>query len=747
MAAQRVEYLGEDVFRVEIGEAPSMLLQLPASLRQVAGEEFRLEGEKVEVLCSAGRLEFRLGALVLFPDAEPPKLEGGKFLISKYRGAGERYYGLGEKARRFERSGQRFELRNRDPFTYNRSTDPLYFSVPFLLVCRREGSYGFFLDTASDCVFDLRGERLLFSGEGRGIAYLFIHGPKPSQVLEKFTRLVGRAPLPPLWALGYHQSRFSYEGEQEVLRIAREFRRRQIPCDAIYLDIDYMEGYRCFTWSTRLFPDPERLIGELKKLGFKVVTIVDPGLKAEKGYKPFDEGLEKGYFLKHEDGTVFTGYVWPGRCVFADFAREEVREWWASLHSELLGRGVAGIWNDMNEPTLRNLTPNLSAGLNLPAYFKRICTDDVRLGEHPFRCVKNYYPVWQAQATWRAFEKFLPGKRPFILSRSGWAGIQKYAAVWTGDNYSTWDHLKLSVEMILSIGISGIPFVGADIGGFTVLGTRRPFLTRCSPELFARWIQVGVFYPFCRTHTSKPARHHEPWCFGKRVERIARDFIRLRYSLLPYLYSLFWEHTRNGMPILRPLFLHWPEQEECYREDEFMFGPFLLVAPVFKKGQRRREVYLPPGSWYDFWSAEKMEGGKTIVAEAPLERIPIFARAGAIIPTWPPMNYVGEKPVDELVLQVYPGEGEFELYEDDGESLRSEFSLRKISVEGERGLLVRVGKARGGYRWGERKLTVWVKGMHAEKAKLDGKVVEVGREMRFSIPDDGEEHVLELKSC
>jgi alpha-glucosidase len=734
-------YLGEDVFKIEKGKSVFTFVNLPKPRRCLRGGNFVLRGDEVSVTCREGRISFQHAGLELWRDVRPVTFDQGRFIIFKAKEEA-RYFGLGEKAGRFERSGQRFKLQNKDPFTYNRKTDPLYFSVPFLLVCGKGYSYGVLVETTSDSVFDLRGKEILIAGEGEGVSYYFIHGPTPAEVLRKYTALVGRAPLPPLWALGYHQARFSYMGEREVLRIAGEFRRREIPCDAIYLDIDYMEGYKCFTWNPRLFPEPERTISELRKMGFKVVTIVDPGLKVEHGYKPFEEGASKGFFLSHSDGRLLEGYVWPGKCVFPDFARREVREWWASLHAELLGKGVKGIWNDMNEPTLKNLTPNLRAGMNLLAQFKKIDTSDVRMGGVSFGQMKNYYAVLEAEATCIAFQKFYPGKRPFVLSRSGWAGIQKYAAVWTGDNYSTWDHLKLSVEMIMSIGISGIPFVGADIGGFTILGPKWPFLCRCSPELFARWIQVGVFYPFCRTHTSKPARYHEPWRFGPKVERIARGFIRLRYSLLPYLYSVFWEHTQNGMPIVRPLFLHWPQDEQCYRDDEFMFGPFLLVAPVFKKGQRKRQVYLPDGWWYDFWTNEKVEGGQTITADAPLERIPIFVRAGAILPLWPVLNYVGEKPIDELRLVVYPGNGKFTLYEDDGESIKSDFAIRTLSsTERGRDLLVEIGKKKGRYRWHRRVLTLEVRGAEPREVRV-GKKKMSGK---LSVPDTGERLVFRVR--
>lgn len=684
----------------------------------------------------------------------------GEFSILNEMPPDEHYFGFGEKAGRFDKRGANLVMRNRDAYTYNRATDPLYLSIPFFLALRKGIAYGFFLDSSYESCFDMRaGMRISSKGKGLSeVVYYLIFGPTPADVVRKYTELTGRAPLPPLWALGYHQSRWSYQSEAEVLEIAREFRRKQILCDAIHLDIHYMDGYRCFTWHPKRFPNPERMLRELGNLGMRVVAIIDPGIKADPGFWVYTEGVRKDYFVKRKDGSLFVGYVWPGKCVFPDFTRPEVRMWWAGLHQSLLDKGVAGVWNDMNEPTYNLFAPSFPPAFQLLGNILQpvlerifpIKTNDAAFydgGKNtPFDGVRNVYATLEARATEEAFKSFAKGKRPFILSRSGFAGIQRHAAIWTGDNISTWDHLKLSIEMLLNLGLSGMPFVGADIGGFSPLALRKPFLARCSPELYARWIQVGIFYPFCRTHSSNLSGRREPWRFGEGVEEIARRYIELRYRLLPYLYSLFWEHTRNGMPVMRALFLHYPNDENCYRGDQFLFGPSVLVAPVCEKGAIEREVYLPEGEWYDYWTGEKRPGETRLIAGAPLERIPIFIKAGAIIPTWPPMNFVGERPINRVPLEVYPGNGEFLWYEDDGESLEGDFALRRITA-GIRGneLEIQINQREGNYSPEKREVAVVGKWVKPHRVKIDGKAVPYlesaeGAEVR--IEDDGKRHII-----
>lgn len=703
-------------------------------------------------LWAGGRKVFANLAVVFSADA---------FSIVNEMPPGERYFGFGVKAGRFDRRGARLLMKNRDPYTFNRSTEPLYLSIPFFVASRRDVSYGFFLDSPRETSFDLRSNAMTIRSRGGNLSqvtYYLIPGPSPADVLRRYTELTGRTPLPPLWALGYHQSRWSYETEAEVLEVAREFRRRRIPCDAIHLDIHYMDGYRCFTWNPRDFPNPERLIEELRAIGMRAVAVIDPGIKVDPGFSVYADGVQNDRFVRRKDGSLFEGYVWPGKCVFPDFTKPEVRDWWAGLHQTLLEKGVAGIWNDMNEPTYDLFAPSFPSQLDLLGNILQpvlqrwlpVKTDDVVFHDAgrqtPFGDAHNAYALLQARATNQAFELFARGKRPFVLTRSGFAGIQRHAAVWTADSISTWDQLRLSVEMLLNLGLSGVPFVGADIGGFAPLAPRRPFVARCSPELYARWLQVGTFYPFFRTHSAKQSRRREPWRFGDTVERIARRYIELRYRLLPYLYSLFWEHTQNGMPVMRAMFLHHPADENCYRGDQFLFGPSLLVAPVCQKGATGREVYLPEGDWYDFWTGEMRRGGGSFFAAAPLEKMPLFVKAGAIVPTWPVMNFVGEKPIERVTLEVYPGSGEFTWYEDDGETLASDSALRRLAARiSGNALEVEVGPVEGTYSPPRRELAVLGRWLSPWRATLDGREVPFaasaeGAEVRLE--DDGRAHLI-----
>jgi len=588
---------------------------------------------------------------------------GDRVRCSKVLPPLEHYYGFGEKLMRLDRRRHRMIMWNTDAGLHHPNSDPLYVDIPFYIGHRNGRSYGIFFDNTWKSLFNMGGAALrhaYFQAEGGEANYYFIAGPDMKTVVERFTRLTGRSQLPPLWSLGHHQCRWSYKTDQRVRRIASGFRKRDIPCDAMWLDIHYMNGYRVFTWNPKRFPDPKALIADLAKDGFRTVIIVDPGVKKEPGYSVYDDGLEKDFFLRRTNGTVFTGIVWPGTTVFPDFNREEVRAWWADLHKGYLAEdGVAGIWNDMNEPSI-NIRPT-----------RRVNTDgvvhhDPATGETgPHMQHRNAYGLTEAMATHAALLRHRPGKRPFLLTRSGYAGIQRYAAIWCGDNTSAWSHLRYSIPQMLGLGLSGVPFTGCDIGGFALNG---------NAELYARWIQLGAFYPFCRTHSMLMTRAQEPWSFGRRITDIARRYINLRYTLIPYLYNLFREHTLTGLPPMRPMILEFPDDEACALiDDQFMFGPSLLVAPILEKGARHRDVYLPDGVWIDYWTGCEYPGPCTLTLEAPLDTMPLFIRAGSIIPGMPPMQHTGEKPINPLILEIYPGApGEtisYEYYEDDGETL------------------------------------------------------------------------------
>ncbi len=564
--------------------------------------------------------------------------------------------GLAEQPVGLDIRGRRYIMWNTSPTRYQRDTNPIYFTIPFYLSVFGDRVGGFFWDNPARGWVDVGAEdkaQITFSAETGELRYYVFGGTDVLTVLSRYTELTGRMPLPPMWALGFHQSRWSYETADRVREVAAGFRKRRIPCDVIHLDIDYMDGYRCFTWDRKRFPAPAVLVSDLAADGFKTVAILDPGIKVDADYKVDQSGLREDVFLKYPGGKPVVGPVWPGSSHFPDFTNPVARRWWAAQFEPLAKIGIAGIWNDMNEPVLFNL------GVD------RQMPDAVR---HDFEGAgathveaHNTYGMMMGRASREALERWQPDKRPFNITRAAHAGSQRYASSWTGDNMSTWDHLRLSITMTLNSGLSGIAFTGPDTGGFG---------GDAEPEMFVRWLQLSSLLPFFRVHSSKKTRDQEPWSFGQPYEDLARAAIEKRYQLLPYLYSLFAQCSQNGWPIVRPVFMADPSDERLRAvEDAYMLGDWLYVAPVLDKGATSREVVLPRGLWYDFNTGRPIEGGATIKADAPLDTLPIFARAGAIIPLWPPMQHIGGAPVEELRLRVFAGQGEVTIYEDAGEGL------------------------------------------------------------------------------
>jgi alpha-glucosidase len=467
-------------------------------------------------------------------------------------------------------------------------------------------------------------------------------------------------PLPPLWALGYQQCRYSYYPESRVRRLADTFRQKRVPADAIWLDIHYLDNYKPFTWNHERFPDPKKMIGDLAREGFQLVTIVDPHPKKEPGYAPYDTGLAGGFFVKDKDGGVLTGNVWPSQAatdpqpsVFPDFSQSAARAWWGGLFRGLVDDGVAGIWNDMDEPSV--FVP-FSGTMPLDA----VQDNEGQPATH--QELHNVYGQLTTRATFDGLAALRPNERPFVLTRSSFAGGQRYAAVWTGDNTSDWAALRQSISTLLGMGVSGFGFVGTDVGGF---------VHTAPAELFTRWLQVSVFYPFMRTHTDLPNPDKEPWSFGEKFEAINKRTIELRYELLPYIYNALHQTAQTGLPAMRPLFVDFPDDEAlAAMDDEFLFGSDLLVAPVVWEGSTNRAVYLPRGDWYDYWTGQRFSGGQTITASASLDILPLFVRAGAFIFRQPVVQYTGEMPGNPLCILIAPApESDGSLYEDDGRSL------------------------------------------------------------------------------
>jgi alpha-glucosidase len=601
--------------------------------------------------------------------------------MSKACQKAESFYGLGDKPVEVNMKGKRFENWATDSYAFGKNTDPIYKAIPFYTAIQDNKSYGIFFDNTFKTHFDFAHERrnvTSFWAQGGEMNYYFIYGPKMEDVVANYTDLTGKPhTLPPLWALGFHQCKWSYYPESNVKEVTKTFRDLKIPCDAIYLDIDYMDGFRCFTWDKKHFPDPKRMVRELEEDGFKTVVIIDPGIKIDLEYDVFKEALDKDYFCKRADGPYMKGKVWPGECYFPDYTKPEVREWWSGLFQELIEDiGVKGVWNDMNEPAVMDV-PNKSF------------PDDVRHDYDGNPCshrkAHNIYGTQMARATYHGLKKYAYPKRPFVITRSAYSGAQRYTSTWMGDNVATWEHLAIANNQAQRMAMSGFSFAGSDIGGFA----EQP-----QGELFARWIQLGVFHAFCRVHSSGDHGDQEPWVFGTEITDIVRKFVEIRYQLLPYLYTAFWNHINHGTPILKSLVLY--DQEDVathYRSDEFIFGDSILVCPILEPNSKGRRMYIPRGNWYNFWTDEVVEGGREVWVDADLDSMPIFIKEGAVIPKYPVQQYVDEKKFNEITLDVYfkIGKEKSQLFDDahDGyDYKKGRYSLRTFKVTGKKNELI-----------------------------------------------------------
>ncbi|SFU55608.1 alpha-glucosidase [Pustulibacterium marinum] len=606
---------------------------------------------------------------------------GGNIVkMSKSTVDGESFYGLGDKPTHFNLKGKRVSNWNTDEYAYNTDRDPLYKTVPFYVGLRKGIAYGVFFDNTFRTYFDFCQERrnvTSFWADGGEMNYYFFYGPEMQQVVSVYTDLTGKPELPPLWALGYHQCKWSYYPEAKVRDTAAKFRELQIPCDAIYLDIDYMEGFRCFTWNKNYFPDPKKMVADLMEDGIKTIVIIDPGIKVDPEYSVFQEALENDYFCHRADGPYMRGKVWPGRCYFPDFTNPEVREWWTDLFEELIEDiGVKGVWNDMNEPAVMEV-PTKTFPLDVRHdYDGNPCSH---------RKAHNVYGMQMSRATYEGVKKFAYPKRPFVITRAAYSGTQRFTSFWTGDNVANWEHLWLATVQVQRMCISGMSFVGTDIGGFAEQPTG---------ELYARWIQLGVFHPFCRTHSSGDHGEQEPWSFDEDVLNISRKYIELRYTLLPYLYTAFWRYATEGEPIIKPLvYFDQTDVQTHYRTDEFIFGRKILVCPILEFNVQGRRMYVPRGKWFNYWTDEVVTGGREMWVEAPLHIMPMFIKEGAIIPRYPVQQYVGEKTIDELTLDVYYklGEEKSLVYEDaqDGyDYTKGRYSIMNFKLIGKKDELV-----------------------------------------------------------
>jgi alpha-glucosidase len=641
--------------------------------------EFRTQHLAVRIQGAPLRLTVAdLGGHLISADApeQASEIAGGNFTLRKLLPEPEHYFGLGDKTGPLDRRGETFVNWNTDSYGFGESTDPIYKSIPFFVgVGGPSGSYGIFLDNTYRTWFDFGHndpQTLAFGAAGGPIDYYLIYGPSTSQVVQRYTELTGHPPLPPLWALGFQQSRYSYMSSAEVKSIASRMRAERLPADVIYMDIDYQDRNRPFTTNPLTFPDLPGLAKDLRARGFRLIAITDMHIAAasNQNYAPYESGMAGDHFIKTQSGSLYVGEVWPGPSVFPDFTRSATREWWGGLYRDFLSDGIAGFWNDMNEPAVFKTASKTMPLDNLhridePGFAPRTATH----GE-----IHNVYGMENSRATYDGLRRLAPEERAYVLTRASFAGGQRYAATWTGDNTSSWNHLKLSVPMLLNLGLSGFAYSGADVGGF---------IGAPNADLMTRWIEIAAFTPYFRAHSAKDTPRKEPWEDGARHTDIRRKYIEERYRLLPYIYALADENSRSGAPLMRPVFYEFPDMlnAPCDQSTSFLLGEAMLIMPSPDlESPAPYQACLPQGVWYDYWSGQKRMATAADNAGAPqfhitpnLARLPIFIRAGSIIPRQPLVQSTAENPAGALTLDVYPGENcHGILYWDDGHSMAFE---------------------------------------------------------------------------
>lgn len=655
-------------------------------------------------LSRSGEISFFDGAGKLLREELPPERRGEEWIHRAPLREDEHLYGLGEHTGPLDLRGSRRRLWNTDPMiSYGPDQAPLYLNVPVYQALHGEGSYLLFYENSYPATLgygDGDDGETVAHFEGGALRYYFMSGP-PDRALQSYTELTGRSPLPPRWALGYHQSRFSYGTEEEVRQVVEGFESHNLPLAAVHLDIHYMDGYRVFTVDEKRFPDLSRLARDLVTQEVRLVAILDPGIKRDPDYPLYREALEKDMLCRTTRGRVAVAPVWPGWCAFPDFTSLKVREWWAGQYRKLVELGVAGFWNDMNEPAVAALWGERSLARDVEHEFEG------HGGTHYE--AHNLYGLLMARSGYEAQQMLRPERRPFLLSRSGWAGIQRYAWTWTGDISGSWAMLRQTVATVLGLGLSGVPYSGPDIGGFR--GT-------LDDELYLRWFELAVFLPFFRTHSALGMPRREPWSFGPEVLERVRGLLNLRIRLMPYLYTLAWEAHRRGHPLVRPLF--WLDSEDSTLrsiDDMFLLGDALLVAPVLERGERYRSLTLPPGEWYGFWDDVPREG--KVEVEAPPGRPPVFVRQGSVLPL-----AEGER----LVLCVYPPaadrRGIGQLYSDAGDGYGAH-RIDRFEMRSNDDSLKLQWEREGDYPFPYDEVIVQLPGLRVQQARIDGGEVAV----------------------
>ncbi|MHB8285534.1 MAG: glycoside hydrolase family 31 protein [Caulobacteraceae bacterium] len=694
----RVEALTSDILRVRLAPdgvwaedaswAVSPQIRHDRGAVTATADGFATSTMRVHVDPQNGALTVtNLAGQVITADAPTPYRRDGEhgFELRRALPVGEHVFGLGDKTGELDRRGGSFVDWNTDSFGFKSSTDPIYKSIPFFISAGgRGGAYGVFLDNTWRVFFDFAHKEpdvATMSAPNGAIDYYVIAGPQVRDVVRRYSDLTGKAPLTPRWALGYQQSRYSYMSASEVRQIAARLRAERFPTDVIWLDIDFQDRNRPFTTNPATYPDLPGLTKDLGADGFKLVTIADLHVAKISGYVPYDTGLAGDHFVHAADGSTYVGEVWPGPSVFPDFTKAKTRDWWGTLYAGFATAGVAGFWDDMNEPAVFR-TPTLTMPIDNQ---HRIASDDFAPRTASHAEIHNVYGMENSRATYDGVRTLRPDQRAFVMTRASYAGGQRYATTWTGDNSSTWEHLRLGVHQILNLGLSGFSYSAADAGGFA---------GGPSPDLLTRWFEIGAFLPLFRDHSAKGTPRAEPWVDGPEHLAIRRRFVEARYRLMPYLYGLADENSRTGDPIMRPVFYDYPDalSAPCDQSMSFTLGRDLLIAaPPKPESPQPYDVCLPSGGWYDYWTGQPVKasapakrgpiqsasqaaavqaGAPASLTETPsLDRLPVFVRAGAILPRQALVQTTAQMPKGPLELEVYPGSDcQGVLYDDDGAS-------------------------------------------------------------------------------
>lgn len=655
------ESIGDGVIRFHASDdaksnrVPSMALESPKPALGSAPDGFGVA------------VEFSTGVSHLHGDE--------RFVATVEIEPGTSLYGTGQAAGPLLRNGRVTECWNLDAYGYQDNSPNLYTSHPWVLAVRPDGtSFGVLADSTHRVEIDLR-EHIVFRTDGPAHPVIVIDGPTPKDVLRKLGSLTGTIEMPPKWAVGYHQCRYSYNPDARVREVADTFRAKQIPADVIWMDIDYMDDFKVFTWDEDQFPDPSGLNSYLDSIGFSNVWMIDPGVANEEGYFVHDTGNEHDAWVQSADRTEYNGHVWPGECVFPDYTNKAVREWWAGLYHDFMATGIDGVWNDMNEPAVFNVPTKTMPEDNWHR------ADPELGGPATHARFHNVYGMLMVKASREGVMEANPDKRPFVLSRANYIGGHRYGATWTGDNTANWYHVDVSIPMMLNLSLSAQPFCGPDIGGFAGDG---------DGPMFSRWLGFGSLMPFARGHTAKGNRDKEPWAFGEEIEATNRRSIERRYRLIPHLYTLFEESHRTGLPIARPTFFADVTDAALRSEDDsFLLGDDLLVVAQVTPDRQRVSAMPKPidgVAWREF-DFQSFDGGRD--SKDP-DQARLFVRPGGIVPSGPVHQHFGDRPDqrDELTLIVNlsaDGTAEGELYEDAGEGwefrdggfLRTRYTARR----------------------------------------------------------------------